>query len=88
MPTLIGWEHHEAHWRGADAVAGRRRAAARIYALGTGPEGEALARAWGVTHVYVGREEARAYGTGVRARFRGWPAVLEAHGSAVFAVPP
>ena len=88
MPTLIGWESHAAHWRGADAVAGRRRAAARIYALGTVPGGAALARAWGVTHVYAGREEARAYGTDVHGRFRGWLAVLEAHGPVVFAVPP
>ena len=86
-PTVLGWPGHEIQWRGPEAFAGRREDVARIYGLGATAEAERLAAAYGVTHVYLGREERRRYGPDVAARFEGWPVAFESSGARIVAVP-
>ena len=89
VPTLLGWHGHEEQWRGTIAeLAERELAVKQIYVAGAGDEAGAIARRYGVTHVYVGRQEALQFGADVGARFAGWPTVFEAHGVRVVTVPP
>ncbi len=88
VPTLIGWPGHQIQWRGKiPAIAERQGVVARVYQEGATEDVRALARRYGVTHVYVGNEERAQFGADVASRFEAWPAVFEAPGVRIFAVP-
>ena len=88
VPTVLNWPGHQLQWRGAEApLAGRREAVDRIYELGAVTEAEQLAASYGVTHVYVGRDERTQFGNGVAERFAGWTLAWEGAGSVIFLVP-
>ena len=87
VPTVLGWLNHQQNWRGPEGLIERREDVARIYGLGAAAETERLVAAYGVTHVYLGREERRRYGPDVAARFGGWPVVFESSGARIVAVP-
>ncbi len=87
VPTLLGWPGHELQWRPGVALGDRQAAVDRIYREGASERTLALARSFGVTHVFVGRLEAQLYGAGVASRFEGWPAVFEASGALIVEVP-
>lgn len=86
VPTVLGWPGHERQWRGEIAEPLRRAAIADIY-TGTRPETLAAARQWGITHVYVGRDELAAYGPDLGSRFDDWVPVYAAVGARIYAVP-
>jgi uncharacterized membrane protein len=87
VPTLLGWPGHELQWRGDPPIAARQLVVDEIYRGGATAQVRALAAEYGVTHVYLGREERRQYGADVEARFEGWPAVFAEAGSIIVAVP-
>ena len=88
IPTVLSWPSHQRQWRGPEApLAGRREAVEQIYALGAVPQGEQLAARYGVTHVYVGREERAEFGTDAASRFTGWTVAWEGDGAVIFEVP-
>lgn len=88
VPTLLAWPNHERQWRGSRAAIAERTAVVdRIYAEGASPATAELARGWGVTHVYLGREERARYGVDVDARFAAWETVFAGGGARVVAVP-
>jgi len=88
IPTLIGWPGHQIQWRGKiPAIAERQNVVARVYQEGATEDVRALARRYGVTHVYVGNEERAQFGAEVASRFEAWPAVFETPGIRIFAVP-
>ncbi|MCC6381094.1 MAG: hypothetical protein IT304_01220, partial [Dehalococcoidia bacterium] len=88
IPTLIGWPGHQIQWRGKiPAIAERQGVVARVYQEGATEDVRALARRYGVTHVYVGNEERAQFGAEVASRFDAWPAVFETPGVRIFAVP-
>ena len=88
VPTLLGWPAHERQWRGAEeAIAERRAVVERIYSEGATEEVRALAGDYGVTHVYLGREERRQFGPGVADRFAAWPVRFEAAGVRIVELP-
>ena len=60
---------------------------AEIYTLGSVPEAEPVASRFGVTHVYVGREERNQFGADVADRFANWDIAWEGSGSVIFLVP-
>ena len=72
VPTLLGWPNHERQWRGTLPEAERRAAVDAIYAGGAAESTREVARRFGVTYVYIGREERTRYGAEVAARFAGW----------------
>ncbi len=86
IPTLLGWSGHERQWRGEIAEPARREALARLYD-GTGVEARDAARQWGVTHVYVGREERSAYGPDAGSALSGWPVAFSSGNATVFEAP-
>ncbi len=88
VPTLLAWPGHQLTWRGNIlGLATRRTAVSEIYHDLSLDEARAKAAEFGVTHVYLGREERAQFGEGVMARFVGWPVVFEADGSRTVAVP-
>nr|HRC61715.1 hypothetical protein [Dehalococcoidia bacterium] len=88
IPTLIGWPGHQIQWRGKiPAIAERENVVARVYQEGATEDVRALARRYGVTHVYIGSEERTQFGANVAARFDAWPAVFDAPGVRIVAVP-
>ena len=87
VPALLGWAHHERQWRRAVPEAERRAAADAIYARGADPATIEVARRFGITYVYVGREERAAYGEDAATRFAAWPAVLDEGGAVLVRVP-
>ncbi|MFN8584451.1 MAG: DUF2298 domain-containing protein [Dehalococcoidia bacterium] len=88
IPTLIGWPGHQIQWRGKiPAIAERENVVARVYQEGATEDVRALARRYGVTHVYIGSEERTQFGVSVAARFDAWPAVFDAPGVRIVAVP-
>jgi uncharacterized membrane protein len=89
VPTLLGWPGHELQWRGERAPIGERRSTVdRIYASAQREDVPRIAREAGVTHVYVGREEAAQYGPELAERFSGWPVLFAAAGARIVALPP
>ena len=46
-----------------------------------------VARTYGITHVYLGREELRRYGPEVFDRFAAWPAAFETQHTRIVRVP-
>jgi uncharacterized membrane protein len=65
-PTLLGWDGHEAQWRGkdyADMADGRAQALEVIYRGGTPDQVRQLIEAWGIDYIYVGPSERAQYGT-------------------------
>ncbi len=88
VPTLLAWPGHEIQWRGKiPAIRERQAVVARIYQQGPTEDVRALAIRYGVTHVYLGREEQVQFGNDVAARFAAWPMVFEAPGVRIVAVP-
>jgi YYY domain-containing protein len=90
VPTVLNWPWHEIQWRGSTGVIdGRREAVAEIYSLGATPEVEAVAHRYGVTYVYVGREERAQFGDDVAQRFAAWDVAWQdpAAGAVIFRVP-
>ena len=88
VPTLLGWPNHERQWRRSVPEGERRAAVDAIYAGGASPATAEVAHRFGVTYVYVGREERAAYGTETAARFAAWPAVVNEDGALLVKVPP
>lgn len=87
VPTLLAWPNHERQWRRSVPEGERRAAVDTIYRGGAVPASAEIARRFGVTHVYVGREERAAYGAEVAARFAAWPVVVDESGSLLVKVP-
>ncbi len=88
VPTVLNWPSHQRQWRGPEApLSGRREAVEQIYTLGADALSEQLASGFGVTHVYVGREERTQFGQDAAERFAGWEIAWEGTGAVIFAVP-
>ncbi|MGE0135981.1 MAG: DUF2298 domain-containing protein [Dehalococcoidia bacterium] len=88
VPTLLGWPGHEIQWRGKiPAITERQDAVARVYQEGASEDVRALARRYGVTHVFIGNEERAQFGADVAERFAAWPVAFEAPGVRIVAVP-
>lgn len=88
VPTLIGWPGHQIQWRGKiPAIAERQGVVARVYQEGATEDVRALARRYGVTHIYLGNEERTQFGADVVARFSKWPVAFEAPGVRIVEVP-
>jgi len=88
VPTVLNWPSHQLQWRGPEApIAGRREAVGQIYALGSTAEALGLAARFGVTHVYIGREERIQFGADVADRFAAWDVAWEGAGAVILAVP-
>lgn len=88
VPTVLNWPSHQRQWRGPEApLTGRREAVEQIYTLGADTLSEEVASRFGVTHVYVGREERTQFGQDAADRFAGWDVAWEGTGAVIFAVP-
>ena len=87
VPTLLAWPGHELQWRGADALSGISDVVAAIYGSASSAEAADLARDYGVTHVYLGREERAQFGADVADRFAGWPVAFEHEDVRIVEVP-
>jgi YYY domain-containing protein len=88
VPTLLGWPGHELQWRGNIAGLGDRQlAVTRFYNAGASDEALAIAQRYGITHVYIGREERMQFGEGVMDAFSAWPTAWEGEGARIVAVP-
>jgi uncharacterized membrane protein len=88
VPTVLSWPSHEIQWRDSPDVIGQRREVVQlIYTLGSTEESRALAERYGVTHVYIGREERTQYGTDVTQRFAGWGVAWKGTGAVILTVP-
>jgi YYY domain-containing protein len=64
-PTLLGWDGHEAQWRGkryAEMAEGRAEALETIYRGGTAEQLRQHIDAWGIDYIYVGPAERMQYG--------------------------
>ena len=64
IPTLLGWDGHEAQWRGrayGDMVRGRAEAIEAIYRTATANELNSLLNQWGVDYLVVGQLERNKY---------------------------
>jgi YYY domain-containing protein len=64
IPTLLGWDGHEAQWRGrayGDMAMGRTEAIEAIYRTATANELDSLLNRWGVDYIVVGQLERNKY---------------------------
>ena len=64
-PTLLGWDGHEAQWRGksyAEMADGRAQALEIIYRGSTVEQLRELIDTWGIDYIYVGPAERAQYG--------------------------
>ncbi len=64
IPTLLGWDGHEAQWRGrayGDMATGRTEAIEAIYRTATANELDSLLNRWGVDYIVVGQLERNKY---------------------------
>ena len=64
IPTLLGWDGHEAQWRGrayGEMVKGRPEAIEAIYRTATANELNSLLNQWGVDYIVVGQLERNKY---------------------------
>jgi uncharacterized membrane protein len=64
-PTLLGWDGHEAQWRGqrfGEMSEGRAQALDTIYRGGTPEQLAEIFGRWGIDYVYVGPAERAQYG--------------------------
>ena len=73
--TLLGWDGHEAQWRGkqyGDMAQGRAEALDAIYRGSAGAQLPQLLDQWGIDYIYVGPTERGQYGTSpaVEAQWR------------------
>ena len=88
VPTLLGWAGHELQWRGTiPEINERLQVVQQIYGGGASESTRALAARYGVTYIYLGREEVTQFGPEVMARFVAWPAVFETPTSRIVEVP-
>ena len=88
VPTLVTWPGHERQWRAErDAIGRRIGDAAALFEAGASDAGLAIARRYGVTHVYLGREERRQFGGDLTDRFASWRTVFETPGASIVKVP-
>jgi YYY domain-containing protein len=74
IPTVLGWYGHESQWRGGDKaakeeLAPRRDDVATIYSTRDAQRARELLKTYGVTLVYVGELERRAYSAESLAKF-------------------
>jgi uncharacterized membrane protein len=63
-PTLLGWDGHEAQWRGrayGEMASGRPEAIERIYRSAPAQEVPVLLEQWAIDYVYVGPTERSQY---------------------------
>ena len=75
--------HVQRIWRSSPHSNQRLTVNAALY-LSADP---ALARAWGITHVFVGPRERVRYGAHVLARFADWPVAFTSDGARLYEVP-
>ena len=69
IPTVLGWQGHEAQWRAsAHTYLGRRESVDAIYAASDPQESRRLMELYGVDYVFVGRLEQERYGKDVVVR--------------------
>jgi YYY domain-containing protein len=64
-PTLLGWDGHEAQWRGqqyGEMADGRAQALEIIYRGGSAEQLALLIETWGIDYIYVGPSERAQYG--------------------------
>lgn len=64
-PTLLGWDGHEAQWRGrayGEMAAGRSQALETIYQTGSPAQIVEALDQWNIAYVYVGPTERTQYG--------------------------
>ena len=64
-PTLLGWDGHEAQWRGAaygEMAAGRPQALEQLYRDAPAADLPQLAEQWGIDYLYLGPAERSQYG--------------------------
>ena len=88
VPTIVTWPGHELQWRaGHDPIGRRIGDVAALFEAGASDAGLAIARRYGVTHVYLGSEEQRQFGGDVTERFDGWRTVFETPGASIVEVP-
>ena len=88
VPTLLGWPGHQLQWRSDPQIGARQAVVDDVYSEGATPRILGVLEHWGVTHVYLGREERERYGVDVAARFEAWPVAVEAFGTRIVVVPP
>ena len=89
VPTLLGWAGHEVQWRGQTTeLTDRFSAVAEIYSLGPSDRTLELIARYGITHIYLGREEVRQFGPEVMQRFAAWQTVFETPATRIVVVPP
>ena len=89
IPTVIGWDQHEALWRGDRLEVDPRVADVDAIFGGLG-RGETLnlLHKYDVRYVFVGRLEREKYGLDVATRFTGYPLLFEVRGEvSIFGVP-
>ena len=86
-PTLIGWPGHQLQWHSTAPLTERLDVVNTIYREGADLRSQELARLYGVTHIYLGREERSQFGGDVADRFADWPTVFETPGARIVAVP-
>ena len=89
IPTVIGWDQHEALWRGDRQEVDPRVADVDAIYQGAG-RNETLGRLhkYDVRYVFVGRLEREKYGLDVATRFTGFPLLFEIRGEvSIFGVP-
>jgi len=71
--TLLGWDGHEAQWRGAsygEMAAGRGELLDSVYRTARPDEIPAMLDTWGIDYVYVGPTEWQQYGMNPRSESR------------------
>jgi len=89
IPTVIGWDQHEALWRGDRQEVDPRVVDVDAIYQGRG-RGETLdlLHKYDVRYVFVGRLEREKYGLDVATRFTGFPMLFEIRGEvSIFGVP-
>lgn len=97
IPTLLGWPAHQCQFRGdpnecralgeTQEIAERRSAVELIYREGANEQIRSFALSWGITHVYLGLEERRQFGSNIAERFTSWPTKFEKAGSIIVEIP-
>ena len=88
VPTLLGWAGHELQWRGTiPEINERLQVVQQIYGGGASEPTRELAARYGVTYIYLGRDEVTQFGPEVMARFLAWPTVFETPTSRIVEVP-
>lgn len=90
LPTVIGWDQHEALWRRADSrIEQRKLDVNRVYIGASVAESLATLRRYQVSHVVFGAIERERYGSAPLERLRAFLTLTFRSGETyVFMVPP